>query len=46
MNGGQAHLLTIVDGLEDAGNNKSINNKHWIKLYKSCTTSDQLIPKM
>ena len=39
LNGGQTHISTAVDGLEVASNNKSINEQ-WIKLPKSCTTSD------
>ena len=27
MNSGQRHLSTVVDGLEDAGNNKSIKKQ-------------------
>ena len=44
MNSGQRHLSTVVDDLEDAGNNKSIK-KQCIKLAKTYTTSDQLMSK-
>ena len=39
MNDWQTYLSTIVDGLEVASNNKSINEQ-WIKLPKFYTTSD------
>ena len=41
MNSGQTHLSIAVDGLAVASNNKSIK-KQWIKLPKSCKTSDLL----
>ena len=44
MDSGQQHSSIVVDGLEDAGNNKSIK-KQCIKLPKTYTTADQLMPK-